>query len=201
MRLWKRLLQTGICFTLVILALCPMAFATVQTDSVPITGVKQAQSTWCWAACAEIVGKAVYPSAYRTQYDVVYHFKGTLDDPYPNTQYGTLAESAAGTQFVANNKVKFDSINGVWGFSKFVDSIAHGYPIQAAGGYYVNGKRNGGHMVVVYMTQFIDTQFSTDYYIDYYDPWDGITHHCTYNSFCNGSYNTRVYDQTVYAVY
>ena len=201
MKLWKKLLQTGICFTLVISVLCPMAFATVQTDSVPITGVKQAKSKWCWAACAEIVGKAVYPSTNRTQFDFVSRYKGTLANPYPNEKSGTLAESAGGSQYVAYDKVKFDSIEGVWSFSKFVDSIAHGYPVQAAGGYYTNGKRTGGHMVVVYMTQFTDNLSGSNCYIDYYDPWEDISHHCTYNSFCNGSYNTRIYDQTVYAIY
>lgn len=53
-------------------------------------------------------------------------------------------------------------------------------------------------MVVIYGTQFIDNSSGNFYYIDYFDPWDATTHHCTYSDFCDGSYNDRRYDQTVY---
>lgn len=122
-------------------------------------------------------------------------WKGTSSDPYPNTNLGTLTDSVNGSQYVTEGTAKFNSIKSAWSFSKIVESIMRGYPVQAASGHYINGKRNGGHMVIIYMTQFVDNASGT------YDPLDGTSHHCTYNSFCNGSYNNAYYDQTVYVIY
>lgn len=44
-----------------------------------------------------------------------------------------------------------------------------------------------------------DGASGTNYYIDYIDPWDKQAHHVTYSEFCDGSYNGRKYDGTVYA--
>ncbi len=40
---------------------------------VSVTPVQQLQSNWCWAACAQMAGKAKYPSSTRTQIHVVNH--------------------------------------------------------------------------------------------------------------------------------
>ena len=73
-----------------------------------------------------------------------------------------------------------------------------GYAVQAGAGYYSGNVRNGGHMVVIYGTQFIDNSSGISNYIDYLDPWDATPHHCKFTDFCNGNYNSRKYDQTVY---
>ncbi len=197
MKSGRRLLL--ICASLALSAamLCSPAFATVQTESVDIEGVTQAKSKWCWAACAEITGKAVYPSSSRDQYDVVIFLKGTDSDPYPDKS-GSRQDSATGSEYVAYNTENFTSKGSKWNFSQIVTSISHGYPVQAAAGYYTGIIRTGGHVVVIYMTQFIDNSSGTEAYIDYYDPWDGTNHHCTLDAFSDGSYNGRKYDQTIY---
>jgi hypothetical protein len=177
--------------------LCPTAFATVQTESADITGVKQAKTNWCWAACAEMAGTSVYPSSSRDQYDVVEHLKGTSSTPHPNVS-GSIRDSANGSEYVTHNNINFTSKSSKWNFSQIATSLSHGNPVQAGAGYYDGSTRNGGHVVVIYMTQFIDGTSGTETYIDYLDPWDGASHHCSLDAFSDGSYNGRKYDQTIY---
>lgn len=199
MKSGRRLLVTCASLALSAAILCPTAFATVQTEGVSIDGVTQAKSEWCWAACAEIAGKAVYPSSSRDQYDVVKYLKGTDSNPYPNSP-GSIQNSATGSEYVAYNTEDFTSKASKWNFSQIATSLSHGYPVQAGAGYYTGSTRRGGHVVVIYMTQFIDTSAGTETYIDYFDPWDGTSHHCTLDAFSDGSYNGRKYDQTIYVV-
>ena len=195
----RRLLATLASLVLGAAMLCPTAFATVQTEAVDIDGVTQSKSKWCWAACAEITGKAVYPSSSRDQYDVVKYLKGTSSTPYPNSS-GSIQDSATGSEYAAYNTKDFTSKASKWNFSQIATSLSRGNPVQAGAGYYSGSTRNGGHVVVVCMTQFIDDSSGIEYYIDYYDPWDGTSHHCTLDAFSDGSYNGRKYDQTIYVV-
>lgn len=197
MKSGRRLLFTCASLVLIAAMLCLPAFATVQTEGVNINGVIQAKTNWCWAACAEITGKAVYPASTRTQYNVVNHLKGSLLESYPNVS-GSIEDSASGSKYVANNTKNFVSIAYKWNFSQIASSLSHGYPVQAGAGYYNGVIRNGGHVVVIYMTQFIDNSSGMEHYINYFDPWDGTNHYCTLDAFSNGSYNGRKYDQTIY---
>lgn len=169
--------------------------ATTQFHGVNIIGVVQAKSNWCWAACAEVCGKNVYPSSTRTQYSVVTFIKeSTINEA------GTLDESARGSQYVAYNNKTYSYTYSTWNFSQIVNSLKNGYAVQAGAGYYSGGLRTGGHMVVIYGTQFIDNSSGLLNYIDYFDPWDGTRHHCLFSEFCNGNYNNRIYDQTVFVI-
>lgn len=196
----KRIINFFICLCLTIT--CVYSFdiitnATVQYDGVNINSVKQAKTNWCWAACAEMAGKNVYSGSSRTQYSVVQHLKGTSSEKCPNAT-GSISDSAKGSQYVAYNKKTFISTASKWSFSQIGVSLRKGYAVQAGAGYYSNDKRTGGHMVIIYGTEFIDNSSGIFYYINYIDPWDGKAHNCTYSSFCNGSYNSRKYDQTIY---
>lgn len=200
MKTYRRLFVISLCLFLVV-ATTTVAYATIQTDGVSITGVRQAKSEWCWAASAQIAGKCVYPSSSRTQYSIVNHLKGatagTSEEMYPN-ESGSLSDSVAGSEYMTYGNVDFRSTYSKWGYSEIVTSLVRGYPVQAAAGYYNWIIREGGHMVVIYMTQFIDNSDGSWMNLYYYDPWDGETHCCTYEAFCDASYNGRKYDQTVY---
>ncbi len=169
--------------------------ATTQYHGVNIVEVVQAQSNWCWAACAEISGRNVFSNATRTQYDVVIFIKESLVN-----EGGTLDESVRASQYVSNNRRNYNQTFSTWNFSQIVNSLRNGFAVQAAGGYYSGGNRVGGHMVVIYGTQFVDNSSGLLYYIDYFDPWDGTRHHCLFSEFCNGNYNDRIYDGTVFVV-
>ncbi len=187
------------CLTLIlsIVTVGSTSHAVVQSESVYVKGVKQAKGNWCWAACAEMMGKTVYSSSTRDQYSVVKYLKGTLLESYPD-KTGSMQECALGSQYVAYSKETFKSTASTWNFSEIATSISKGYPVTAAAGYYENGERDGGHDVVIVATRFTDDASGSQYYIDYKDPWDNSTHHCTFSSFKNGSYNGRKYDKTIY---
>lgn len=170
------------------------ADATVQYTGVNVVSVKQARTNWCWAACAEVSGKNVYPGSTRTQYNVVTYIKGRSSI----NEGGAISEGAKGSRYVAYDKKSYGYTSSKWSFSQITASLNKGYAVQAGAGYYTDNNRNGGHRVVIYGTQFIDNSSGNFYYIDYFDPWDATTHHCTYSDFCDGSYNDRRYDQTVY---
>ena len=196
-----RLKRLPIVFLLALLMLSSFNITTfaAQTISVKITGVKQAKDNWCWAACAEMAGKCVYSSSNRTQYSVVNHLKGTSSNAYPDVS-GSIGNSATGSEYVAYNKKTFRGTSSIWTYGHITQSLVDGYPVQAAAGYYQGNKRNGGHVVVIYMTQMVDSSSGTKNYVTYLDPADKKTYHCTYSSFCDGSYNERKYDQTAYVV-
>lgn len=169
--------------------------AIIVTTAVDIIPVMQEKSNWCWAACAEICGKNANPNSTRTQRDVVRTIKGSS---LPNVT-GTLRQSEIGTEYVAMSVMDYLYGEIRLDYSQITECLAHGYAVQAAAGIYsLDGVRQGGHMVVINMTQFVDIVGENPYRLTYYDPNDGLSYTCTYEEFCNGSFNGRRYDQTVY---
>lgn len=59
-------------------------------------------------------------------------------------------------------------------------------------GYYTNGTRNGGHMVVIYGASDDDDD------IFYIDPANGKKIYTNYSNFCNGAVYGGIYDQSVW---
>lgn len=171
--------------------------AEVASIGIDVPVVKQAQTQWCWAACAEMAGKNVYPSTDRTQYSAVQYVKGNDSNPYPNVT-GTAKDGAIGSQYISYDKKTFSYIIEPWSYNQIVASLKNGYAVQAGAGTYSGSTRVSGHRVVINNAQFIPEFPGAAEYIDYQDPWDGKTHHCTFASFCDGSYNGRIYDQTVF---
>lgn len=171
----------------------------VQTTRVDIPRVLQEKTRWCWAACAEMAGKGVYSSSSRDKYDVVKYLKGTSSDPYPDVS-GSLSDSVAGSEYVAYNRASFTSMYSTLSFNDITTNLQRGYPVQAAIAIHRDGKRYNGHMVVIYMTQFIDNSDGVSYELDYVDPGNAKSYHCTYSQFCDGSFNGKEYDQTVYVI-
>ena len=182
--------------------------SSIRSDSVDIPRIPQAKSNWCWAACAEMAGKTVYPNATRTQYSVVEYLKGNIGVPYPDVS-GDVDDSAEGSTYVTNDTISFVSKfrglfsieNGQWTFSEIAESLRGGNPVQVCGGYYNSlGIRTGGHVVVIYQADLIFSSSGSgnSYCIGYYDPWDDQNFYCTYDAFCDGSFNGRRYDGTIY---
>jgi hypothetical protein len=170
-------------------------YATETTHIVTVYGVVQAKSNWCWAASAEMAGKVLYPTSGRNQWSAVHAIYGTTTDPYPNYA-GTLSDSVTASEHIVYNNYDFYSIINTWLFSQLDIEIENGHPVQTAGGYYSGNIRMGGHMVVTYLTRYNSS--SDTYYIGYVDPFDGNAKYCTYDAFCDGTYNGRTFDQVVY---
>lgn len=125
----------------------------------------------------------------------MYHVKGWLLNPYPNVG-GSLSDSEDGSEYVTYDTKNFSYSSSKWTMSKIrTEIMSNTRPIQAGAGYYnSSGQRNGGHMVVINGTYTVGFGDS----IHYLDPWDATEHWVTYTAFCDGSYNGRKYDQTVW---
>lgn len=172
------------------------ARAAEQIYYVQVAGVLQAKSGWCWAACAEMAGKNAYPSSTRNQYSVVNVLHGTPSNPYPNVG-GTIGDSATGTQYVTYYNATYHATNSALTFLGLQSHLSNHNPVQAGAGYYYNGDRTGGHVVVIYETYSSTSTSGTIKEISYIDPLTNTRFTCTYSSFCNGSFNGRIYDQSI----
>jgi hypothetical protein len=89
-------------------------------------------------------------------------------------------------------KIGHSLTTGRFTFTQMKTKINSDNPFIAIAGYYDGSTRNGGHAVVIYGWN--------DDKVRYVDPANGASVHttCTYTAFCNGTYNTRKYDGTVY---
>ena len=197
----KKIVVTRITVLLLMLflsvtVLSPTVFATSQADLVSVTPVQQAKSNWCWAACAEMLGKTMYPSTTRTQWNVVRYVKGSCSNPYPDVG-GSRPDTAAGAAYVTYNNVSFSYVYYAWTFHELLQSIVAKKPVIASSGQYVNGERISGHATLIYGCQFVDNGYESNYYIDYIDPATKEREHCRYVEFCNGVYNKKMYDATI----
>lgn len=189
-----------IVFILVLLVLVSTVSRSAKAISIPgcvcytvnVTPVVQAHDNWCWAACAAMTGKTLYPSTTRSQYSAAYHILNSYADFGAN-----IVDSANATEYVAYNTKSLTGVYYKLGFYTIQSHIQNGYPVQAAAGYYVNGIRDGGHVVVIKGTAY-DTANNSNNEIEYIDPYNGNTYCCMYSAFCDGSYNSRKYDQTAY---
>ena len=158
--------------------------------------IKQEKTNWCWAACAEMAGRYIcgYPFlgiGYRNQSNIVKHVKGSTDN-----LSGSLSDSVKGSTYAAKDTKKFSYTSTTWSWSKLRQEVNDKKIVQLGAGYYQNGVRNGGHVVVL-SGWSLNTSFDK-YYIYYCDPWDGTETYCEYDAFLDGSFNGRKYDQTIY---
>ena len=159
---------------------------------VSVTPVQQAKSNWCWAACSEMAGKTMYSSSSRTQYSVVDHIYG-----YAPNLMGTLGDVVEGSKYVAYYTRSFASSFSAWMFSSLENHISQGKPVTVGLGYYSNGQRIGGHMVVITGTAHVEDSTGSYWFIYYIDPDDGSGYSKSYSTFCNDN-GQIIYDATVY---
>ena len=188
----KRILLVGITI-LVAFCLSFSAYADRSYSySISVTPVVQSNSNWCWAACAEMAGKVLYPSTGRTQSDAYCYIYHSLT----GNASASIEDSANATEYVTHFNSTLTGVYYTLSFSTIKTHIQNGNPIQAAAGYYIGSTRCGGHVVVIKGVYFASA--TSTKYIQYVDPANGNTYSCTYTAFCNGSYNGRKYDQTVF---
>lgn len=173
-------------------------FVQPMEGALNVTSVVQAKTNWCWAACTEMAGKQAYPSSDRTQWDVVKEVKGWLLNQHPNST-GDLDDSIEGSEYVTYGTITFSKSYDDISWETLCNNMALGKAIQAQAGYYTaSGVRKGGHVVVIIECFVSGTSTSVKRYIRYIDPADGETYVCTYENFCNGTFNNRIFDGIVY---
>ena len=156
--------------------------------------VKQEKSNWCWVASAE--NACICTGNHdHNQYFAVYVLKGTHQNPYPNYT-GSISESASAVGLISSNELSFIGEYNSKTFSFLAEEIYTGYPVITAGGYYNDdNERQGGHAV---LTIGWTNAHSVNEIVYFDSSGNGSYHTCTFEGFCNGTYNTRKYDQTAY---
>lgn len=175
--------------TLFVAGLPNLCFA----NTLGIKKVKQAKTNWCWAACAEMASNWENNSTGKTQWDIVQYVKGSFFTPYPN-ESGTVSETEKGAEYGTNFLANYNSQTMACSLS-FIKNILNKYgnPVCAGCGYYENGKRKGGHMLVIHGCDNASK-------ILVCDPATGKSQWVSYNYFLDG-YGGRRYDHTVYTYF
>ena len=84
-------------FTVFLLITVFISSATVYAGTLGVNSVIQQKSNWCWAACAEIVGKYENPTSNRTQSDAVNYIKGSSSI----NSTGTSGETAKAAKYIS----------------------------------------------------------------------------------------------------
>lgn len=156
-----------------------IGIATSSVFALDVNKVEQKKSNWCWAACAEMLGKYENPTTNKDQYSVVKYLKGTSNNSYPNVG-GTATDIATGAQYVADG-------NGVFYYSNEqksyydLNDIVNNYnnPIGMIFNVYNNGKSYGLHSMILY-------QVDSKYELHFYDPEGGRDYYVSYDAIVNG---------------
>ena len=152
----------------------------------------QEKSNWCWAACAQMAGRYISGGGIRSQSAIVEYIKGHTND-VPST----IDETAQAATYASFGRETFSYTWSAFTWTRIRNEIDNNRTVLLAAGYYNdNNVRTGGHMVIG-IGWTMNTSTDT-YYISYIDPWDGKEYFCTYNDFCDGFFNGRKYDRTVY---
>lgn len=165
-------------------------------SALAVTPVVQAESNWCWAACAEMVGKYYFPNSTVDQYEladkivdgenatigrygmeeVLFQFCNYYNESdmiYHFSSTGSTAEYFWSTQLVENGPLVMVLID--------------------ANGIY-------GHAIVIYGCSVTGTFSNPIYSFSYIDPDDGTTHTAEYDGFfeIGGAYDGMKIDYYVY---
>lgn len=171
------------------------ASAGMYTFIADVTPIKQAKPNWCWAACAEMVGKSVNPNSKRTQYDVVQYLKGNQND-----QTGKVSDIVLGCEYVSHNSKNF-----TFGMLKPEGLVQRILPREGVVAVLTQRNGTGGHAVVIRQINMNvivwgDNTTTTNYSVGYVDPATGGTYVCTYESFCNDHFGDLKLTAMVYTV-
>lgn len=134
-----------------------------------VSPVVQAKRNWCWAACAEMLGKNSYPKGNRNQWDIVnYIKKGPLD------QTASAEESYNAVVYAARGSKEDFYFRSSRNFYEIATTLQKDCPVEVGIDYSQDGKQKG-HCVVI----FAADDSKRLYYVN---PADGGRHVYTYKS-------------------
>lgn len=161
---------------LISLVLSNEAHAIDYQHTASIVPVNQAQSNWCWAACAQMISSHFYPNSTINQNQIVTYVKGGLVNQTAQPQ-----ELINAIKYATYNTQTYVYTYAPIGFSGIDNNIYNGYPVVA---------NVYSHAVLVYQTLSISNQF---YYVTYYDPDWGQSITLPYADFLSGTFNPPYY--------
>ena len=153
------------------------------------TGYLQEEDAWCWVACAETSGKHLVSSS-RNQSSAVTFVKGSRVN-----EGGTIREIAKAANYFTLDRYNYVGYNHAYSAAFLKGQImSDRIPILGMS-YYESGYRTGGHATVAYMVTY-NTDGTNG--IGYYDTEDNRKYICSFEEFCDGSYNGWIYEETCY---
>lgn len=148
-----------------------------------IAPIKQAKSNWCWAACSEMMGKALTENANRDQWAIVKYISGNECDFYPNTS-ASPNETIAGCKYACYNTKNFSFEQNTFTWNQIKDYIDSGKPLIGITFVYNYGTNKGGHSTLI-TGYHIENSAPAKKYIYYIDPATKARHHVPYYDYCN----------------
>ncbi len=175
---------------ILILVIVLMLSGVVEAKQLNDSWVRQEKSNWCWAASAE--NSVLYErNITRHQKDAVKYIKGGILNPYPNVG-GTAKDTKDAAQYISNYTENYGYIEEKQTYSFLKSQIDRQNITITMAGYYKNNERTHGHATII--VGYNDE----NRYITYFDPSDGKKYTCSYISYCDGSFNGRKFDMTIY---
>ena len=165
----------------IVLAVVCMTLLAIESHAASVTvsvaTVRQSKSKWCWAACAEMFGRAEYPSANRNQYTLVAMIKGST---LPN-EGANAYETASACSLMTNGTKVFNVYGSSFSTNRITSNINNGHPVIAITGPISALSDNELHDVLIY-----GYDVSGVYHVELIDPADGLRKKRTYNSLISG---------------
>lgn len=176
-----------VCLIIVVLMTClliPLPANALCMLNVP--QITQLNSNWCWAACALMTGKFLYPNTMQSQASTVAYIKGSSSNNDP----GSIFETADAVFYVTNGTYYYVTTLLIpLNFNQIKTSINNSYPVIA-----LVRNSGSGHYYVI---RGYDTYPSNMVHL--IDPWTGNPVSVNWNNFVNGTWSeTRPYKYTVY---
>jgi len=149
----------------------------------------QEKSNWCWVACARNSVR-FERLILRSQKSAVKKIKGSDIDAG-----GSIFEIEEAAEYISYGNENYTGVKKKLSFDNLRKQLdRENITITCMGNYDGNDFRWGGHAVVI-IGYIVGTNGR---YIYYVDPADDSSHICSYESFCDGSYNNLKYDYTCY---
>lgn len=112
--------------------------------------VLQEEDYWCWAACAEMMGKTAYPASQLTQTDAV---KSGFNNDTPNYPLEDNEKVCRAVEYIADDRIAVASTTGNYSFSTVKASIDSGNALILGLNSEIQDPVSGvmgGHMVIIY---------------------------------------------------
>ena len=163
-------------------------------DSLIGNYIRQALSNWCWVASAEnAVRWEIHGIPDRDQWSYVYHLSDNQYNPYPNIT-GDIYASADAASYMTYYQHTYIAVEAAMSFSFLSEQMYWSHPVICASGHYTGSTRDWGHAVLVCGWYGGNNQSN----ITYFDSNTKQYNTCSYSSYCNGSYNGLMYDQTAF---
>ncbi|MBQ7291776.1 MAG: C39 family peptidase [Clostridia bacterium] len=159
---------------------------------IAVTPIQQQNTKWCWAACAEMVGRYFYPSTDRTQKDVSDEIKGKILGLFSKNEMGDVGDIANGIEYVTYNNYTAEPFDGIFSEVQICNLLQSGIPVVAA-----LGNLNSGHAIVIVDCNLSGTTGNVIYTLKYIDPYDASIKTCTYDELVYTGINGITYQDSV----